>query len=166
MLCSNYQLSSSFSDAFDVYNIETALPVIDMEAIESHLMAAAREQEMKVSFNIKSDHVIIAVKCYENFYSESEKYVHNARRSEEGKEIVFLFIIKVIMNSNKLLKYVTFMTQLRIVCVMLHRISSFQLNSRVEILISLLAPNRWKREIFIRSFLIVICSTSFTTNLI
>jgi hypothetical protein len=39
----------SLSDAFDVYNIETALPVIDMEAIESHLMAAAKEQEMKVS---------------------------------------------------------------------------------------------------------------------
>jgi hypothetical protein len=32
-----------------VYNIETALPVIDMDAIESHLMAAKKEEEMKVS---------------------------------------------------------------------------------------------------------------------
>jgi hypothetical protein len=36
-------------DAFDVYNIETALPVIDLEAIESHLMASAKEEEKKVS---------------------------------------------------------------------------------------------------------------------
>lgn len=36
------------TDAFDVYNIETALPVIDLEAIESHLMAA-KEEEQKVS---------------------------------------------------------------------------------------------------------------------
>ncbi|KAG5674728.1 hypothetical protein PVAND_004680 [Polypedilum vanderplanki] len=36
------------NDAFDVYNIETALPVIDLEAIESHLMASAKEEEMKV----------------------------------------------------------------------------------------------------------------------
>jgi len=36
------------ADAFDVYNIETALPVIDLEAIESHLMAAAKEEEQKV----------------------------------------------------------------------------------------------------------------------
>ncbi|CRL01359.1 CLUMA_CG014390, isoform A, partial [Clunio marinus] len=33
------------SDAFDVYNIETALPVIDMEAIETHLMAAKEEEQ-------------------------------------------------------------------------------------------------------------------------
>ena len=38
------------TDAFDVYNIETALPVIDLEAIESHLMAA-KEEEQKVSFS-------------------------------------------------------------------------------------------------------------------
>lgn len=37
------------ADIFDVYNIETALPVIDLEAIESHLMAA-KEEEQKVSF--------------------------------------------------------------------------------------------------------------------
>lgn len=36
------------TDAFDVYNIETALPVIDLEAIETHLMAA-KEEEQKVS---------------------------------------------------------------------------------------------------------------------
>lgn len=36
------------ADAFDVYNIETALPVIDLEAIETHLMAA-KEEEQKVS---------------------------------------------------------------------------------------------------------------------
>jgi hypothetical protein len=42
-------LSLSLSaDAFDVYNIETALPVIDLEAIESHLMASAKAEEMKV----------------------------------------------------------------------------------------------------------------------
>lgn len=39
------------TDIFDVYNIETALPVIDLEAIESHLMAA-KEEEQKVSFSI------------------------------------------------------------------------------------------------------------------
>lgn len=37
-------------DAFDVYNIETALPVIDLEAIEVGLMAA-KEEEQKVSFS-------------------------------------------------------------------------------------------------------------------
>lgn len=36
------------ADIFDVYNIETALPVIDLEAIETHLMAA-KEEEQKVS---------------------------------------------------------------------------------------------------------------------
>lgn len=36
------------TDIFDVYNIETALPVIDLEAIETHLMAA-KEEEQKVS---------------------------------------------------------------------------------------------------------------------
>jgi hypothetical protein len=36
------------TDIFDVYNIETALPQIDLEAIESHLMAA-KEEEQKVS---------------------------------------------------------------------------------------------------------------------
>lgn len=35
------------ADIFDVYNIETALPVIDLEAIETHLMAA-KEEEQKV----------------------------------------------------------------------------------------------------------------------
>lgn len=38
----------AFSEIFDVYNIETALPVIDLDAIESHLMAA-KEEEQKVS---------------------------------------------------------------------------------------------------------------------
>uniref|UniRef100_T1GIY2 Uncharacterized protein n=1 Tax=Megaselia scalaris TaxID=36166 RepID=T1GIY2_MEGSC len=36
------------SSSFDVYNIETALPVIDMEAIEAHLQKA-KEEEKKVS---------------------------------------------------------------------------------------------------------------------
>jgi hypothetical protein len=39
---------SLITDIFDVYNIETALPHIDLEAIESHLMAA-KEEEQKVS---------------------------------------------------------------------------------------------------------------------
>lgn len=39
------------SACFDVYNIETALPVIDMEAIEAHL-EKAKEEEKKVSFFI------------------------------------------------------------------------------------------------------------------
>lgn len=34
------------TDIFDVYNIETALPVIDLEAIETHLMAAKEEEQM------------------------------------------------------------------------------------------------------------------------
>lgn len=33
---------------FDVYNIETAMPKIDLDAIESHLRAA-REEERRVS---------------------------------------------------------------------------------------------------------------------
>jgi hypothetical protein len=33
---------------FDVYNIETAMPKIDLDAIESHLQAA-REEERRVS---------------------------------------------------------------------------------------------------------------------
>jgi hypothetical protein len=40
---------SLITDIFDVYNIETALPQIDLEAIESHLMAA-KEEEQKVSY--------------------------------------------------------------------------------------------------------------------
>ncbi|CAO1346737.1 unnamed protein product [Diamesa hyperborea] len=32
---------------FDVYNIETALPVIDLEAIETHLMAAKEEEQKR-----------------------------------------------------------------------------------------------------------------------
>lgn len=36
---------------FDVYNIETAMPKIDLDAIESHLRAA-REEERRVSENI------------------------------------------------------------------------------------------------------------------
>lgn len=35
-------------DGFDVYNIETAMPKIDLDAIESHLRAA-REEERRVS---------------------------------------------------------------------------------------------------------------------
>lgn len=34
--------------SFDVYNIETAMPHIDLDAIESHLRAA-REEERRVS---------------------------------------------------------------------------------------------------------------------
>lgn len=37
------------SAGFDVYNIETAMPKIDLEAIESHLRAA-REEERRVSW--------------------------------------------------------------------------------------------------------------------
>jgi hypothetical protein len=35
---------------FDVYNIETAMPKIDLDAIESHLRAA-REEERRVSYS-------------------------------------------------------------------------------------------------------------------
>ena len=38
-----------FPASFDVYNIETALPVIDLEAIENHLKAA-KEEERRVSY--------------------------------------------------------------------------------------------------------------------
>jgi hypothetical protein len=34
--------------SFDVYNIETAMPIIDLDAIENHLKAA-REEERRVS---------------------------------------------------------------------------------------------------------------------
>ena len=37
-----------FPGGFDVYNIETAMPKIDLDAIESHLRAA-REEERRVS---------------------------------------------------------------------------------------------------------------------
>lgn len=37
-----------YSGGFDVYNIETAMPKIDLDAIESHLKAA-REEERRVS---------------------------------------------------------------------------------------------------------------------
>lgn len=40
-----------FADAFDVYNIETALPVIDLDAIEA-LMASAQEEDKKVSHTL------------------------------------------------------------------------------------------------------------------
>jgi hypothetical protein len=46
--CLTYSHSIPLTDIFDVYNIETALPVIDLAAIESHLMAA-KEEEQKVS---------------------------------------------------------------------------------------------------------------------
>ncbi|CAO1345023.1 unnamed protein product [Diamesa tonsa] len=39
--------SVSNSYIFDVYNIETALPVIDLEAIETHLMAAKEEEQKR-----------------------------------------------------------------------------------------------------------------------
>lgn len=39
---------STLTDNFDVYNIETALPKIDLEAIENHLKAA-KEEERRVS---------------------------------------------------------------------------------------------------------------------
>jgi hypothetical protein len=39
----------NFAGSFDVYNIETAMPNIDMDAIESHLKAA-REEERRVIF--------------------------------------------------------------------------------------------------------------------
>lgn len=38
----------SMEGGFDVYNIETAMPKIDLDAIESHLRAA-REEERRVS---------------------------------------------------------------------------------------------------------------------
>ena len=37
---------------FDVYNIETALPVIDLEAIETNLIAAKEEERKVCSKNI------------------------------------------------------------------------------------------------------------------
>lgn len=38
--------------SFDVYNIETALPVIDLEAIENHLKAAKEEERRVRTFLI------------------------------------------------------------------------------------------------------------------
>lgn len=43
-----YNLCVVFVGGFDVYNIETAMPKIDLDAIESHLRAA-REEERRVS---------------------------------------------------------------------------------------------------------------------
>jgi len=40
--------SHTVKGGFDVYNIETAMPKIDLDAIESHLRAA-REEERRVS---------------------------------------------------------------------------------------------------------------------
>lgn len=39
-----------FSGSFDVYNIETALPKLDIDAIENHLRAA-KEAERRVSIS-------------------------------------------------------------------------------------------------------------------
>lgn len=44
----SFRLSRNAAN-FDVYNIETALPKIDLEAIENHLKAA-KEEERRVSF--------------------------------------------------------------------------------------------------------------------
>jgi hypothetical protein len=41
-------LTFFITGGFDVYNIETAMPKIDLDAIESHLRAA-REEERRVS---------------------------------------------------------------------------------------------------------------------
>lgn len=46
-----YELFQMFSESFDVYNIETALPKLDLDAIESHLKAA-KEAERRVSCKI------------------------------------------------------------------------------------------------------------------
>lgn len=43
---------STMTDNFDVYNIETALPKIDLEAIENHLKAAKEEERRVSSINI------------------------------------------------------------------------------------------------------------------
>ena len=62
---------SLITDIFDVYNIETALPHIDLEAIETHLMAA-KEEEQKVSFllilraSIKRGTHKLVKRCREN----------------------------------------------------------------------------------------------------
>lgn len=42
-----------FLETFDVYNIETAMPKIDLDAIECHLRAA-REEERRVSFLLQA----------------------------------------------------------------------------------------------------------------
>lgn len=47
----NYKYNTLFtgvSGSFDVYNIETALPKLDLDAIENHLKAA-KEAERRVS---------------------------------------------------------------------------------------------------------------------
>lgn len=44
---------SSISDSFDVYNIETALPKLDLDTIESHIKAA-KDAERRVSKYLKS----------------------------------------------------------------------------------------------------------------
>jgi hypothetical protein len=50
VLFENCKVLSVFlvTGGFDVYNIETAMPKIDLDAIESHLRAA-REEERRVS---------------------------------------------------------------------------------------------------------------------
>ncbi|XP_055379275.1 homeobox protein 5-like isoform X2 [Condylostylus longicornis] len=46
----NGKTSSSNSSSFDVYNIETALPSIDMDAIETHLQKAKEEEKKVIAF--------------------------------------------------------------------------------------------------------------------
>jgi hypothetical protein len=41
-----------FTGAFDVFTMETALPKLDLAQLESHLLAAARREDRRVSILI------------------------------------------------------------------------------------------------------------------
>ncbi|XP_018368126.1 PREDICTED: uncharacterized protein LOC108764387 isoform X2 [Trachymyrmex cornetzi] len=65
------------SGGFDVYNIETAMPKIDLDAIESHLRAA-REEERRVKMDKRSEPVMET--------EEKEKKGENLERSDYERE--------------------------------------------------------------------------------
>jgi hypothetical protein len=46
-------VSRIVSGAFDVFTMETALPKIDLAQLESHLLAAAKREDHRVSVQLK-----------------------------------------------------------------------------------------------------------------
>lgn len=60
----SFKFNFSLLAGFDVYNIETALPVIDLEAIENHLKAA-KEEERRVSFKFQFRTLLNKFKNYQ-----------------------------------------------------------------------------------------------------
>lgn len=49
-------LTFCFSGSFDVYNIETALPKLDLDAIENHLKAAKEAERRVCNFITKNEY--------------------------------------------------------------------------------------------------------------